>query len=436
MTVRGWIVVGFTSFGLIAAGTFAYTALDELRQKAVSIPTTRVIRGPLELKVYATGELRPSKSAMLVAPPVGGALQIVHLVQTGTYVNPGDVVVEFDPGEQQYNLEQNRSQLEEAVQEIKKMKADIAVRAAQDSVALLRARFDVRRAEIAIKGNDLLGAIEAKKNLLNLEEARRRLEQMDHDLQSRNLSNQADLTVLEAKRAKAMLAMNLAQQNIDSMTLRASIEGLVALSQNRDASGGIYFTGMELPDFREGDQTYPGRMIAQILDVSRMDIFSKITESDRGNLEAGQAIDVTVDALPARNFSGKIKSLAGMAASQFFDSSSTRTFDASFEMEVRDLKLNPGIGTRIAIRSKNLSDALSLPRQALFQKEGKPVVYLKRGGAWEAHMVQILFLTESRAVVAGLEERAEVALVNPELKQSSNAGSAGQSAPMPGGTVR
>jgi len=43
-------------------------------------------------------------------------------------------VAAFDPSEQEYNLEQAQSQLEEADQQIKKMKADQAVRVAQEAV--------------------------------------------------------------------------------------------------------------------------------------------------------------------------------------------------------------------------------------------------------------------------------------------------------------
>ena len=42
------------------------------------------------------------------------------------HLKQGDVVVEFDPSEQEYNLEQSKSQLDEAEQQIKKMKADQA----------------------------------------------------------------------------------------------------------------------------------------------------------------------------------------------------------------------------------------------------------------------------------------------------------------------
>ena len=70
------------------------------------IPTTRITRGPLELSVNATGEVRAAKSAMLPAPSVGGTLRILKLAPTGTTVKTGDVIVELDPTEQIYALEQ------------------------------------------------------------------------------------------------------------------------------------------------------------------------------------------------------------------------------------------------------------------------------------------------------------------------------------------
>ena len=427
MRLRGKLTLGIVLVAVAALAAIAANyALVRLRKPVTDIPTVRVQRGPVELKVYTTGELRPGQAAMLVAPPGGSALQIIHLVKSGTIVKKDDVVAEFDPTEQEYNLEQSRSQLEEAEQEIRKMKADAAVRVAQDNVSLLRAQFDVRRAELTVKGNELLGAIEGKKNILNLEEARRKLEQLERDLKSRASSDQADMAVLNVKRTRAMMTIKVAQQNIDNMVVRAPIGGIVALGQNRDASGGIFFTGMELPEFREGDQTYPGRMIAQIMGVEQMEILSKVTETDRGILDSGQSVEVRVDALPLKKFVGKVKSLAGMAAVSFFDDvSSSRSFDASFEMDAQGMILSPGVSAQVMIRSKNLSDALSLPRQALFEREGKPVVYVKRAADWEARPIQVKYLTESRAVIDGLDVGTEVALVNPELKKGKSAGKSG-----------
>ena len=94
----------------------------------------------------------------------------------------GDLVMEFDPSEQRYKLEQSRSELFEADQEITKAKADADVQAAQDRVALLKARFDVRRAELEVQKNELMSTIDARKNQLALEQARRVLEQLQQDI--------------------------------------------------------------------------------------------------------------------------------------------------------------------------------------------------------------------------------------------------------------
>jgi hypothetical protein len=148
------------------------------RKSEVDVPVVRVLKKPVEVKIHTLGELRPARMATIVAPPVaGGALQIVHLARTGTYVKQNDVVVEFDPSEQEYNLEQSKSQLEEAEQQIKKMKADQAVRVAKEQVSLLQAQYEVKRAELKVKGNDLLSGIEARKNVISLEESKRKLEQ-------------------------------------------------------------------------------------------------------------------------------------------------------------------------------------------------------------------------------------------------------------------
>ncbi len=256
---------------LVAVGGGGAAALQRLRKPEETIPVIRVKRGELDLNVYTTGGLRATRTAMLVAPPVGGGtLQIVRLAKTGTLVKAGDVVIEFDPSEQEYNLEQNRSDLLQAEQEITKAKADAAVQVAQDQVALLKAKFDVRQAQLDVSRNELLSAIDAKKNLLKLEEARRALAQLEQDVKSHAASNRAALAVSQEKRNRARLAMQQAQQNIENMRVRSPINGLVEVRENREAAGGVFF-GQILPEYREGDQVFPGSFVAQVLDTEQME---------------------------------------------------------------------------------------------------------------------------------------------------------------------
>jgi HlyD family secretion protein len=413
---------------LVALGFGVRAAMSQFRPSEKQLPTARVKRGTLEIKVYSTGELRPTKSISLMAPPLagGGALQIVTLLKTGTRVNPGEVVIEFDPSEQEYKLEQARSEVAEAEQQIAKSKADAAVSTAQDKVSMLKARFDVRRAELDVSRNELLSSIDAQKNVLALDESRRRLAQLEQDVKSRVASNAASLAVMEEKRNKSRLSMQQAQQAIDSMRVKATIGGVVSVKDNMDAMGGMMFTGMVLPEYREGDVVRSGRTVAEVLETADMEIKAKVTENDRANVNPGQAVEVRIDAYPGLVLPGKVKSVAGLATSNWWSADGTRKFDASFQIEKPDQRLRSGQTAQITIAGQEIKDALFLPRQVLFDKEGKPVLYVKNGDKFEEREVKVTHRTESQITIEGLKEGDEVALVNPEKAAASPKAGAAQ----------
>ena len=400
--------------GAVLLGVGAFVSSQQLGSAARAVPVTRVQRGTLAVDIHTTGELRTPHSAMLVAPSVRGTLQIIRIARAGTAVKAGDVVVEFDPSEQEYNLEQSRSQMAEAGQEIVKAKADAAVKEAEDKVALLKARFDVRRAELEVGRNELVSEIDAKKNLLALEQARRRLEQLEQDINSRLKSSASSLALLEEKRKTALLGMQVAQHNIENMQLKAPIDGLVAIKENIDASMGMMFWGMTLPEYREGDLVFPGRFVAEVLDISRMEVAAKVYETDRPNLSVGQAAEIRVDSQPQNALPARVKNIAGMISRGDFNASAIRRFDVTFELLGHPEGMRPGISAQILVRGSSLQGQLSLPSQCLFEKDGKQVIYVRHGSAFVATEPVIKFRTESRIAVDKLPEGAEVALVDPE----------------------
>jgi HlyD family secretion protein len=406
------------------------TTLEEflpLNDRDEEIPTALVAREPVNVRIHTLGELHPVRTETVVAPPVsGGTLLIIYVVKTGSYIKKGDIVVQFDPSEQEYNLEQSRSQLAEAEQKIKKMQVDQKVRVAREKVTLLSAESAVRRAELAIKGNALLSKIKARKNEIALDEARRRLEQLQRDIRSNADSDMANLAVQTIARNKAMLGMKLAQENIENMTIRAPANGIVVAAQNIYFSSSINIISISsIPSYKAGDQVYPGRPIAQIQDVDQVEVYSRVLEADRGNLALGQPAEIWLDSRPTKPFMGHIKSLASSANSpsnagstlELLESLSTRSFDAVFEFEPEEEQVKLGVTAQIVIQGKNVENALSLPRQAIFQKDGRPVVYVKEATDWRAHNVQIKYLTESRAILEGIDEGTEVALINPEVNR-------------------
>jgi multidrug resistance efflux pump len=344
------------------------------------------------------------------------------MIPTGIPVKEGEIVLEFDPADQQFTLEQSRSDVAEAEQEIAKMKADAAAQSAQDEVSMLTARFAVRRAELDASANELIPAIEAQKNVLTLDEARRALEQLEQDVKSRAETNSASLAVVLEKRNKAMLAMQRAQQVIDSLVIKAPIGGVVSVKDNRDAMGGMMIWGMALPEYREGDTVWPGRPVADVIESGRMEMRAKVDENDRANLSEGQAAVVEIDALAGEKFPATVGALAGLAnRSGFFETSgTTRQFDVTFQFVKPDPRMKAGASARVTIQGRELAGALTVPRQAVFQKNGKTYVFVKNGDRFDQREIKIVQRTESRAALEGLPEGTEVALVDPTLTRSSS----------------
>ncbi len=410
---RRLVMIGLVA-GTIAIAAAIAIAVPRLPDRSTTTPTARVTKGLLKLTVNATGELRAGRTLTLAAPPVGGMLRVVRMAGTGMTVKSGEVVVEFDPADQEYALGQAKSELAEAEQEIVKSKVDAAVQAAQDEVAFLTARFAVRRGELDVSGNEFISPIEAKKNELTLEEARRALAQLETDVKSRAATNQASLTVSEEKRHKATLAMQRAQQAIDSLVLKSPIEGIVTVKENRDSTQ-FFFTGMSLPEYREGDSVSPGRAIADVIESGRTELRAKVAESDRSNLTQGQPATVSIDTLPGETFAARVGALSGLAnRASFFESSSvTRLFDVTFQFDKPDPRMRAGSSARVVIEGKEIPNALTVPRQAVFQKGGKTHVFVKTGERFEQREVKVVQQTEGRVAIEGVQEGTEVALVDP-----------------------
>src|SRR5581483_308003 len=290
--------------------------------------------------------LRASRSAQLAVPPMGGQQQIVQMADTGDAVKSGDIVVEFDASDQEFNLEQARFDLDLAQQDIVKADAQAAVQQAEDEVTLLHARYDVRRAELDVQGNELVSAIKAEQNVLALDEAKQRLAQAEADVKSHRETTHASGDSMREKKNKAELSVQVAQRNIESLRIRAPFDGFVTVRTNFMAFGGIFFGGA-MPDYRVGDAAFSGQPIADVIDSSHIEVTAKLPEQDRANVAPGQAVEVAVDALPNAVLRGTVRAVSGVASRGLFDAG-TRQFDIAFDVSGnRDVR--PGVSASIAI---------------------------------------------------------------------------------------
>jgi multidrug resistance efflux pump len=411
--------------GVLAAG--AGVARSTMSKAANStspgVPTTPVARGSLELSVHMDGELRASHQQQILAPSVGGALRILTLVDTGTEIKKESTVVEFDPADQEFALEQAESELLEAEQQIIKSKADTTVQTSGDKVKLLTARFDLRRAELDAQVKpELVAANDLKIRQASLDEARRTLAQTERDVASQAALNNAGLSVLEQRRLKAKLSADRARQNIESLVIKAPMDGVVSVRDNQDAAGGFFFGGMTLPVYRVGDSANPGRVILDIFDLSTLEIRATVNEQDRANLSTGQKVHVTSSVTPGQTLSATVKSIAGLGRSDR-QAGPLRIFDVTLVLDKVNADLRPGTAVKLVSEGQKVDKVLVLPRQAVFEVDGKPVVYERTGAGFAPHPIKVIQRSESRVAVDGVPEGTDVALVNPDIATTSASGS-------------
>ncbi len=328
-------------FRLILAGIVAGSAygvwrlFQQLPERQMQVPTTRVRQGDVVIRTYARGELRAVRQATLVAPNLFGTVQITRLAPLGAFAKEKDLIVEFDDSEVRSRLEERELDLQQVEEQINKAQAEQAIRQNQDQVDLLRARYSLRLAELEVKRAELKSAIDAKKDLLTLEEARRRLKQLESDIKSRLEQAEAELAVLRQQRNRSQLELRREQLRLMQVKLLAPMSGLVAIRQSRPM--GMYYPGMQLPDYREGDQVFPGTPVADILDLSEMELAAKINEIDRANLHEGQEALIQLDAIPDKLFHGRIKSMSGTASANVWAGDPTKRFDVVIAVDMREL---------------------------------------------------------------------------------------------------
>lgn len=432
-----WVAAVAAAGALAAAGI---STASSLTAPGEATPTTRAASGPLSLDVRTIGELRATRMMPVSAPPVGGQLRILRMATTGERVAAGDVILEFDPVDQQFALDQAESQLAEAEQEIVRLKANAAVQAAQGRVDVMTARFDVRRAELDIRGDaDLIAANERKKRELTLEEARRRLAQIEEDVKSRAQTNAAQLAVLQERLNRQRAEAQRARMAIDNLVVTARAPGLVVARENRDAAGGMFFSGMTIPEFKAGDMTGAGRPILDVFDISGIEVRIRIPEHERDNVTVGQDAVVAFDAIPGLEINAKVATVSSQAMRSMEGPSPIRQFDAGLRLERIDDRLRPGTSVRVTLKGRTVPNLTYLPRTAIFEKDGKPVVYVrpKEQTRFVATPVKVTYRTEAHAAVDGISPDTEVSLVNPE-KTPGGARGAGSgpaaTAPRPGAT--
>lgn len=409
---RPWKAVLFVvlASGVVAGALFSprlYTRLTTPDASAVT-PSTKVRRGNVTFTVNANGALQGGNSQMVTAPMTGNqSLVITELAQSGELVKKGDIVLRFDSTDETFKMREAEADVQETEQQVVQAEAEAAAKEEELNYELIKARGDLRDAELEARRNPLLAVIVARQNDLALEGARDLLAKLELDYPSRKATAKASIAVQTAARDKAKMLADTAKRNIDRMSVKAPAGGYINIERNTNQN--MMFSGMTLPLFQVGDQARPGMAVAQIPDLEHWEVSAQIAESDRGHLSIGQPAEIRVVALPGKSFHGRIKDLGGTTGSPW-----DRRFECKLSLDDPAPELRPGMSARIVVTMETIKNALWLPAQALFESDSRTFVYVKSGRGFTAHDVKLVRRSESKVVLTGLQEGDEVSLASPD----------------------
>jgi HlyD family secretion protein len=421
-------LVGAACLGLTGWGGVTLYRKASL-EGASGVSVIAVKRGDITFNVYARGEFQGGNSTTLQAPMAGSTdMAITSLRSPGDLVNKDDVVATFDTTEQEYKLREAESDLAEAEQKVIQAQAQMEAKQEEDNYLFIKARSDLKLAQIEARKNPVISPIAAKQNDLAVAAAQATLDQLTRDLANRKATSQAGVAIQEAMVAKAKVQIETARKNIASMTLRSPRAGYVNVLPNTNTNWA--FPGMVLPILQVGDTVRAGMGVVQIPDMQTWETTARIEEADRGHLALGLPVTITAVALPEHPYRGVISDLGGTTGPPW-----ERRFECKIKVENPSPELRPGMTANLVISAETMKNALWIPAQALFESDGRTYVYTRTPqGGFVTTDVKLERRSESRVVITGISEGQAVAMSRPDKqadapRKEKKAGSAVQALP-------
>jgi HlyD family secretion protein len=184
----------------------------------------------------------------------------------------------------------------------------------------------------------------------------------------------------------------------------AAASTVVARSNVRAPFAGTVYS---LP-VSQSEYVQQGDMLLQLADLTRLQVRAYFDEPELGALHAGQPATIVWDALPDREWHGRILRMP----STITNYQNTRNVgEVLLSVDDADGKLLPNTSVKVTVTEQRLDHVLTIPREALHSESGKNYVYLLHGKVLRRQPITVgsRNLTQVQ-VLSGLAANATVAL--------------------------
>ncbi|MBD2433060.1 MULTISPECIES: efflux RND transporter periplasmic adaptor subunit [Fischerella] len=367
--------------------------VDANTAKRLGIKVEPVQRQRLAVGIKTTGQIETLPSQKVeVTTPITGAKVVELLVEPGASVTKGQpVAVVTSPDlvtlrvESQEKLAQAQADLQQAQADLRLAQqnydryqqiADSEIAQAQSQVSFAQEKYDKDK-QLADAG--ALPRRNALESQTQLAEAKAELTKA---------KSRRDVIEAENQLKRAQAAVNVAQSriNLSNTTYQTRLQ---QLGNSANAKGLVTVTAPISGKVADREvtigQTFndAGGKLMTIVNDSRLFATANIYEKDLGKVRNGQRISLKVASMPERNFSGRISRIGTVVEGE------TRVVPVQAEINNTGGQLKPGMFAELEVLTDQTSAAMAIPSSAVVDANGKKVVYVQNGNAFQAAEVSL-----------------------------------------------
>ena len=368
-----------------------YYTVNAIFSTSYEIPTTKVSSGEFIISLDENGTIDAKRSMTISAPRVRG-IQITWLAPEGSMVAQGDPVIKFDATQQLTDLADNQSSLKINQNSLERAKKEYTIQEKQLKLDLEKAKRNLD---------------EKKYDAPRIaEEAKMEYELAELNFAAKLEQLKADVDKSEVETNRSLEKVKQAERELAQMTINAPIPGLVVYLE--------IWKGGTMDKVQEGDSPWPGQGLINIPDLSEMIVKTTVSEIDASKVDTAQAVLISLDAIPDKVYNGTIFKKSTLARRKE-TGSKINVFDVEVEITDNDGELKPGMSASAKIIVNKKQDVISVPLEAVFEKEGQTVVYLKNKKEQEVKVGQKNSM--SIEILDGLNGGEEICLLDPTLDE-------------------
>ena len=449
--------------GLIAAGWFAFSRFRTQQQAAAisDLQTVSVELGDLISGVGATGTVRANQTAILNWQNSGSVSKV--FVEAGAQVSNDEVLAQLEEtslpqnvilaGVELVSAQNDLADLLEPASQLSLRQAEQAIAKAEQNVRDLeryvanlnspgaQTDIDSARATVVLAENKLDQARQnfepyANKPDNNLMRANllgvlsRAQKEYDAAVQRLNYllgtANAVDLAAAKADLALVKAQLDDAQEQYerllkgpeadDIQAAEARVAAAQATVNQKHIAAPFAGTITEV-QVKPGDQVAPGVVAFRLDDLSRLLVDVEVSEVDINQIDIGQEVTLTFDAISAKEYHGTVSQVAyvGTPVQGVVD------FIVIVELTDTDKDVKAGMTAAVNIAIKQLQDVLLVPNRAVRIKDGQRVVYILRNDVPTPVDISLGASSESFSeVLAGDLKEGDQVVLNPPLEFEQN----------------